>query len=424
MTAVLSAMLENGHIPAHSAVVQIDDIPRLQEPEILAALRAHSDVAADQFVLANSKQTDWPLAAMAEQLQCRQKFKQKLPQFLDKDVLCTAESFEQSSSWYCAQHKAALFDVGSMLDLCGGLGVDSMAFAAAGFSVSYNDIDPLKAEMFKWNTQQLDMPINTIINKDAFDCLNEIDAVDYIFIDPSRRSEGKRQRAIQQFQPDLAALKPLLHEKAQRLILKLAPQTNLSEIQELFPGIQHGRFISLDGEAKECLIDIDLRVEQGRVQREAHCLRRDGSNAIVKQPASEEIEWAEEAQRYMYIPDPSVVLAGLSASLSQFVNLRVLSSSHVDVTNANAIALTGDSYCQFFPGRVFEVIAQQELSRKSVNRYLRQADINQAHVWRCQSKASVADLRKMLGLKDGGDNSCLVLGLADGRQWFIHARRC
>ena len=417
---------------AETNAMDVASAQLLQSAAYQAVLRDAADQSPDAFVLAHSKKRDWPLAAMAEQLACRKKFAAKLPQFIDRDVILSSEMFEQSSSQWCAQHKVKLCPEGPLriLDICGGLGVDAMALAAAGHRVSFNDIDALKSELCAWNMQQMGLQCEAISNLAAADLLATVaeQSFDVICADPSRRTgQGKRLFKLEDCEPNIVALLPDLRRCARYVLLKLAPSISAQSLLESLPGLERLQHVSLDGEMKECLAWVDLaKTSNAAPRREAVCLRRDGQDRSITATADVaaiNVAAGLSAGAYLYDPDVAVVQAQALGAVAQDFQLQLLSASHSQLRQANAALFVADTLHSTFPGRLFRVEAVQAYNRKQNRKYLKSNGLHKVHVWRCQSKRSVANLRQELGLEDGNDASVLVYRDATGREFFVHCSR-
>lgn len=80
-----------------------------------------------QLLFAHSGKTDFDLKVAVQQIQARQKAKQKLPTWVaNPDIIFPVSlSLEQASSEVTAQFKSDLVKGEKMIDLTGGLGVDT-----------------------------------------------------------------------------------------------------------------------------------------------------------------------------------------------------------------------------------------------------------------------------------------------------------
>ena len=113
-------------------------------------------------------------------------------------------------------------------------------------------------------------------------------------------------------------------------------------------------------------------------------------------------EIAEEMQ-YLYEPNASLMKAGCFSVLSERYGARMLSkNSHLFVSQAPIEA---------FPGRSFRIIAISSFNKKELKRHL--SGITKANIATRNFPLSVAELRKRLKLKDGGETYIFATTLSD-----------
>ena len=96
----------------------------------------HRDPVA--IALEAAKYPDLDVPRLVGQIKARQKLKDKMPQWVanERVFFPPALALEQSSSEDTAHFKASLLH-GKVVDLTGGMGLDSFAFAQAGCEVAY-----------------------------------------------------------------------------------------------------------------------------------------------------------------------------------------------------------------------------------------------------------------------------------------------
>ena len=93
------------------------------------------------FAMQFHDRKDLPVRAMAEQIGCRQKAVKKLPTLSQHNLLYTPLALEQSSGERTAAYKASFMSGKRMIDLSGGLGVDTMFLARVFGQVVYCERD-------------------------------------------------------------------------------------------------------------------------------------------------------------------------------------------------------------------------------------------------------------------------------------------
>mgnify|MGYP003397889654 FL=1 len=87
----------------------------------------------------------------------------------------------------------------------------------------------------------------------------------------------------------------------------------------------------------------------------------------------------------------------------------------------NSHLFLSESLVEAFPGRRFQVCAVTELNKKALRQAL--SGIARANVAVRNFPLSVADLRKKLKIKDGGDTYIFATTLADSRHVLIITKK-
>jgi len=116
-------------------------IPDRFNKEIFDFIKAN--VTADPFELSlRSRHFSSEIRKLiSDQVRCRQKLRKKAPEWLEYDniILPGPVSIEQASSSTTATYKSGLLQGGTLMDLTGGLGVDTCFFAKRGFRSARNN---------------------------------------------------------------------------------------------------------------------------------------------------------------------------------------------------------------------------------------------------------------------------------------------
>ena len=192
------------------------------------------------------------------QIEARKKLQNKLPSWLSHlDVVFPSIlSAEQCSSELTAQYKQRLVQPGSLLDLTGGLGVDSFYFAQKVSQVIYVERFDEYCRAAKVNFKALNAGNITVVQDDCVHFLQNNDRLfDTIYIDPARRGSGnKRVFALDECEPNVLEIIPLLTRYSKRLIIKVSPMADLSALQSLLPGIVEIHVVSVKNECKEFVV--------------------------------------------------------------------------------------------------------------------------------------------------------------------------
>ncbi|MCR5003316.1 MAG: class I SAM-dependent methyltransferase [Bacteroidales bacterium] len=228
---------------------------------------------ADPERLLLSKSTEWPDQPEKDvaiyTLEGRKKIRAKVPSWYEnQDIiyptrLCT----EQCSSEFTAAYKAELlqrilrFRPGTIADLTSGLGVDVAAFNQVASKVLYNDMNPALVEAAKHNFGALGIE-NVEFSNVAVDenTVGEIlkDGWDIVFLDPARRDDqGRKVFLIEDCQPDVLKLLPIIYRYAKNVVLKLSPMADITMVAERLGNVRSIHVVASAGECKELLVHLD-----------------------------------------------------------------------------------------------------------------------------------------------------------------------
>ncbi len=223
-------------------------------------IRTHEkdDIFAISLAARSSDEIDYQLAI--RQINGRQKIKLKVPTFYNcPHILYPVQlSLEQSSSESTALYKAKRCKGEIFVDLTGGFGIDC-SFIARNFNHAvYVERNSELCSLASHNFEALDLKHIQVVNSDAEAYLKTMTPVDVVFIDPARRSNtGKKVFRLSDCEPDIGQIYQLLKAKAQRVLIKLSPMLDLTQLMSELETINEIHIISVDNECKEILLIID-----------------------------------------------------------------------------------------------------------------------------------------------------------------------
>lgn len=171
---------------------------------------------------------------------------------------------EQCSSSATADYKSALVrrirpGCRLLLDLTGGLGVDSAAFSRVSERVLYNEMDPVLAASAERNFARLGITnISVSCTEASAETLPELAAggPDIIYLDPARRDGGGRKVfLLEDCRPDVLSLRKGLLAAAPDILVKLSPMADISMVAgRLGAEVREIHAVGADGECKEILV--------------------------------------------------------------------------------------------------------------------------------------------------------------------------
>ncbi|MBV5319708.1 MAG: hypothetical protein JZU72_01930 [Chlorobium phaeobacteroides] len=392
----------------------------LLKPNIQGLLAVHRSDDPAAFALRFHGRGDLPVRVMAEQLGCRQRAVKKLPILSAFNLLYTPLALEQSSGERAAAYKASFMSGNRVIDLSGGLGVDTVFLAGRFREVVYCERDPLLCAVVEHNLQASGVANVAIKNDDSISLLATYpdDFFDWIFVDPARREEGRRSVALEAASPDVVASHDLLLRHAQRVCIKASPALEISGLKKLLPALRSIVVVSVDRECKEILLLLERGFpSDGIVLVKAVCLSADSEELtdVVGGGEAPRVV-ASGVKGYLYEPDPAIIKARLSAVLARV--------SGLEFVNGSVDYLTADVVIDGFPGRMFRVVECIPYKPKSFRAFLERNGIIGASIQRRDFPLSAEELRKKYRLVESERVFIFFTRDAAGHPFCIYALRC
>lgn len=226
-----------------------------------------------------------------------------------------------------------------------------------------------------------------------------------IFIDPARRDDaGNKVVSLKDCTPDVTLLQEEMLSKADYVIIKLSPMLDWHRAVSELNCVKEVHIISVNNECKELLLVLSAR-NMGNLR--IYCVN-DAQSFVCEESDMESSSvkiapFTLEEMQYLYEPNASLMKAGCFSVLSERYGARMLSkNSHLFVSR-EPIAV--------FPGRSFRIIAISSFNKKELKRHL--SGITKANIATRNFPLSVAELRKRLKLKDGGETYIFATTLSD-----------
>jgi SAM-dependent methyltransferase len=342
-------------------------------------------------------------SAAVEQATLRRRGRAKFGDVADHMWL-TANGLEQATSAVAARHRAIRFGAldtalgrpADVADLCCGIGADLRAIAAAGCNVTGFDHDPVTVLAARMN---VDARVECV-DVESVD-VSEYDAA---FIDPARRSSGRRTFDVNSYSPPWSFVMDLL---------KAMP----SAAAKVAPGIPHDlvpagieiEWVSVGGGLKEAVLWGGLFTD-GSTRRRATLLPS-GATMHARADADEPAPTGP-MRRYLYEPDDAIVRAHLIGDLARSIDGVLL-----DATTAY---LTSDRLVETPFAKAFEVRDVMPFSLKRLRAALRERDIGGVTIMKRGSAVDVEALRRDLRLS-GTTQAVVVLALIGGKHHAVIA---
>ena len=319
-----------------------------------------------------------------------------------------------------------------MTDLTGGFGVDFSFTSCAFASATYVERNAQLCHMVEHNLPLLGIDNAKVVCADAVDYLSTLDMQTMIFLDPARRDQhGAKTVMLADCTPDVVQLLPQLLKKSRFTMLKLSPMLDWHKaVEDLQGTVREVHIVSVGGECKELLLVLSEEIES---ELKVFCadLEAGGSgeaglsggssssscSGLSSEPSSPShpstpslsaslFVYAPSASRpapnsklktqnskFLHEPNASIMKAGCFDELAAAYGVSPVSrNSHLFLS---AEPVDG------FPGRSFSIERVTTLNKRELRQAL--AGIEKANIATRNFPLSVAELRKRLKLKDGGD---------------------
>ena len=372
-------------------------------------IRQHADEDVRQLALRGHKCPDVDLQYALEQIAGRQKARTKLPSWaaIDGIVYPPHLSMEQCSSEATARYKASIAGKGALfVDLTAGFGVD-MALISQGFQKAVHvERQPQLCAISSENFRLLGLNHIEVVCGDGVAYLHTMRHADLLFIDPARRDvHGGRTYDISDCTPNVLEILDEMLEKADRVMIKLSPMLDWRKAVADLGKVNEVHIISVDNECKELLLILSKTMKPLRV----FCVNNDECFEVVEGISSQPRPLPQD-MRYLYEPNASVMKAGCFDLIEQrFGVVQLERNSHLFVS---------DKEISGFPGRQFLIEKRTSMNKRELKATL--ADVDQANITVRNFPMSVAELRKRLKLKEGGDVYIFATTISDeGHQLLV-----
>ncbi|MBP1640581.1 MAG: hypothetical protein H6Q17_2164 [Bacteroidetes bacterium] len=381
-----------------------------------AFIAQHADENTHRLLLSASRFPDIDMEFVVRQLEGWRKAKEKFPS------LCSIEDFiypvklsmEQCSSELTATYKAKLISGLSVVDLTGGLGIDAIFMSRESKEHCYVERNEELTQIAVHNFKATNAVIKAVCD-DGLEFLRKSDRkFDCLYLDPARRDENKNKVVrLSACEPDVPANLKFWWQYADKILVKASPMLDISQAIKELGCVECVHVVAVRNECKELLFEccpnasaytvISINLESGN------------ETPFIFTPQEESDAVSDYASRlftYLYEPNVAIMKAGAFRLTGQRFGLKKLHpDSHL---------YTSDILHLDFPGKRFQILSTGALNKQTVKSLLpgRKANIV---VRNFPSKPE--ELKKKLGLIDGGDDYLFATTLHDGQKTGIFCRR-
>lgn len=325
-----------------------------------------------------------------------------------------------------------------MTDLTGGFGVDFSFTSYAFASATYVERNAQLCSMVEHNLPLLGIDNAKVVCADAVDYLSTLDMQTMIFLDPARRDQhGAKTVMLADCTPDVVQLLPQLLKKSRFTMLKLSPMLDWHKaVEDLQGTVREVHIVSVGGECKELLLVLSEEIESelkvfcadleagggsggSSGSSGSSCSSLSSEPSFHRTPSSPSApshpSTPSHASLFVYAPGASspapnstfnikhsTFLFEPNASIMKAGCFDELAAAYgVSPVSRNSHLFLSAEPVDGFPGRSFSIERVTTLNKRELRQAL--AGIEKANIATRNFPLSVAELRKRLKLKDGGD---------------------
>ena len=388
-------------------------------PDVIALIQKYRKDSPESVALLSKRYPNLPMAFVAQQVKARQRIRKKLPRWYANEsiVFPRSLSLEQCSSEYAAEYKAGLLEGATIADLTGGFGVDAIAFSERFKHVFHIERDRELSEMVAQNVGVLgkESQIATSVG-DGLDWLGKYSGeLDVVYLVPARRdNRSLKVSALEDCEPNLKQHWEMLLKKSRKVAVKLSPGLDVDRIIASLPHLFEIHILSIENECKECFC---IASEDHAGEPEIVCVNRLSDSSwdrfLFKRSEEKESQGGYSMySKFLYEPNASIMKGGGFKTLGDRLGLALL--------HPRTRFYSSEQLIKGFPGKVFEILDSGELQKKSAAAMFPEG---QANVLARNAGLSSPDLKRKLGLRDGGD--LFAIGITDvgGRRRLLKCRK-
>lgn len=336
------------------------------------------------------KKSPFPEISMQEilqQIKGKQVAQKKFPFLLKEGIIFPPQlSLEQSSSDKTALYKSKLLKGKKFIDLTSGFGIDAYYLSQNFEEITLveQNSELLNIVEHNWNVlgEKADF-----INQKLEDFLDQnTEHYDVVYLDPARRDHQKNKVfLLEDLSPDILEIQEKLLLISTQVVIKLSPLIDLKYLVSVLKNISGIQILAVKNDVKEIVVFL---TKEPPKSIHCHCINLESEDSDFHFTFGDEEnacpEYAEP-EKFIYIPNNTVLKAGVFNLISEKFNLKKL--------HPNTHIYTSGEFMENFPGRIFEmeVVDGKEIKKKDQFNI-----ISKNHPLRPE------EIKKKYGLKDGG----------------------
>ncbi|AKK74349.1 methyltransferase [Chryseobacterium sp. P1-3] len=362
---------------------------KLLNKEVQNYINANLNTDLHALLLKKSPFPDITMQEIVQQIKGKQVAQKKFPFLLKDGIIFPPQlNLEQSSSEKTAIYKSEALKGEKFIDLTSGFGIDAYYLSRNFNDITLIEQNPELLAIVEHNWAMLDKKAKFVNAKLEDFLYNNQEYFDVIYLDPARRDQNKNKVfLLEDLSPDILEIQEKLLSISDQVVIKLSPLIDLKYLISVLPRISRIDIVALKNDVKEVVIFLSKEAQNEII---CHCVNLEsGESEFSFNFGEEENANSEysEPERYIYIPNNSVLKAGIFNLIAEKFNLKKL--------HPNTHLYTSDEIKADFPGRIMEteVIDSKSIKKKG-----------QFNIISKNYPLKPEEIKKKYGLKDGGDD--------------------
>jgi 16S rRNA G966 N2-methylase RsmD len=330
-----------------------------------------------------------------EQIEAKKRCKNKLPSWFQTDHIYYPNklNIEQTSSEITANYKSKIIHGKTLIDLTGGFGVDDFYFAKHFRHVTHCEINSELAQIVKHNYEVLSINnIETVEGDGISHIKSNAKSYDWMYIDPSRRSDSRQKVFfLKECIPNVLENLDTLFTHSNQILIKTSPLLDISIGIDELKYVSEIHIVAVKNEVKELLWVLNKNYTELPIKIYTVNITNNETQKFefnLKDESDLGTSYSEP-QSYLYEPNAAILKSGGFTSIAKACNVHKL-HKHSHLYTSNELVL--------FPGRSFKI--ERILPYKKDKSLLQ----TKANITTRNFPESVAQIRKKLKIKEGGDS--------------------
>ena len=368
------------------------DFKALLNLEVQHFIQENLEVNTTQLALKKNPfpSIDYPF--LMNQVVAKKKSKEKLPTWFEtKNIIFPAKiSIEQTSSETTAAYKASLIYGESLIDLTGGFGIDTFYFAKQFKQVFHCEVNAKLSEIAAHNFKVFQQDNITCFQGDSLAILKQLNKkIDWIFIDPSRRSETKgKVFLLKDCIPNVPDLLEDYFLYSHKILIKTAPILDITSGLNELKFVKKIHIVAVKNEIKELLWEIE-KGHLDTIEISSINIENEKVTHFETKYREEYLSTFASPKKYLYEPNSSIMKSENMDALSKAFDL--------DKLHQHSHLFTSDKLIDF-PGRRFEIDEIIPFQKEALKKIAKQK-------MNCSTRnfpLTVDEIKKKYKINDGG----------------------